>query len=222
MEWSKDDYQRLGDMFRASRRELGYRTLKQFQDFLDEMEDKQLSGRTYADIEAGELRKRKRFSSESLAFLEDLFGWAPGVTRAILDGKNVDVWTGVLTPDEAIYLPINEWIPSDLNDDERLSGVAYALSERIDALEARVEQLESRYRPRLPLMTRPPQQGTGGDEGDERSTPATKTPGSGPGKTKSDYAKAARTGEPALKKKRREHDAETEAIPEDRTGMEPI
>jgi hypothetical protein len=51
---------------------------------------------------------------------------------------------------------------------------------------------------------------------------ATKEPDSGPGKKKSDYAKAARAGEPVLKKRRRQHDEATEAVPEDPTGMEPI
>lgn len=39
---------------------------------------------------------------------------------------------------------------------------------------------------------------------------------------RSQYARAARKGTPALKKKRQQHDEETEAVPEDRTGMEPI
>lgn len=228
MDWSKDDYQRLGDKMRAARRELGYKTLKQFQDHLDEMDDKQLSGRTYADIEAGELRKRKRFSSESLAFLEDLFGWAPGVTRAILDGKNVDVWTGILTPEEGIYLPIKEWMPEDFEADDPVSGVAHALSERIDALEARVQQLEARYRPRRPLAAAPVRSTRkGGDEGDAGGTPATKGPGSGPDKPSSPAGlralptAASKTAtEPSVNKRRRRQDEAVEASQDD-GGMEP-
>lgn len=62
--------------------------------------------------------------------------------------------------------------------------------------------------------------GSKGGEADGDAT-ATSEPGSRPGK-KSDYVKAAREGEPALRKRRREHDKASEAIPDDPTGMEPI
>lgn len=86
---------------------------------------------------------------------------------------------------------------------ERVFDRLLDLEEQVESMDARLTQLEEV-----------------GEEHDR--SPATSEPASGPGKTKSDYAKAARTGEPALKKKRREHDAATEAIPEDPTGMEPI
>lgn len=215
MDWSKEDYQRLGDMFRAARRDLGYRTLKQFQDYLDDMEDKQLSGRTYADIEAGELRKRKRFSTESLAFLEDLFGWAPGVTRAILDGKDVDQWTGVVTPAELDYIPIREIVEFDEGPEQNLAGVAFALSERIDDLEARIQQLEVRYRRRQPLAATLQQEG--GGSGDSGSSPATKTPGSGPaqGLTVVPTAASKKKAEPSVSKRRRRQDEAAEVSQDD-------
>lgn len=99
MRWTKDDYERLGDKLRAARRAKGFLNLKAFQDFLDSGdaftgEQKPLSGRTYADIENGRLGKRRQFSTDSLAFLEEYFGWYAGASRAILNGNFIDPITG--------------------------------------------------------------------------------------------------------------------------------
>src|SRR5690242_20499367 len=99
MAWTDDDYLRLGEQLRRARRDAGYKTLLSFQQHLDQDPESQVSGRTYADIESGKLRSRQKFSSESLAYLEDLFGWFPGACRAVLDGKDVDLFTGVSLED---------------------------------------------------------------------------------------------------------------------------
>lgn len=64
-----------------------------------------------------------------------------------------------------------------------------------------------------------PEEGGGAHADHPRRAAANTQPGSRPDLR---IAKAARTGEPALKKKRREHDEATEAVPEDPTGMEPL
>ena len=141
MPWTERDYQRLGDLLRAARRDAGYRTLKDFQDYLDSLEDKEMSGRTYADIENGRLGKRKSFNSDSLAYLEDLFGWRPGVHRLVLDGQKVDVYTGVSLEDTQWRLREgslgNPW--SDEVDDAMAD-----VDTRLEALERRVLELERR------------------------------------------------------------------------------
>lgn len=156
MAWTPDDYLRLGDQLRAARRKAGYTNLKQFQEYLDGPDgDGELTGRTYADIEGGKLRARKQFAAESLAYLEDLFGWFPGATRAILDNRKVDLYTGV--ENEYVGVWAVEQHSSSASPQELLEDDYWAAADaRFIELEGRVATLEERVlqirAPKLPSL----------------------------------------------------------------------
>lgn len=79
-EWTTDDYERLGDYVRSARRQSNATSRDDFADAIG------VSTRTLSDIEAGKLGKRREFSRDTLAAIEDYVGWYPGATRAILNG----------------------------------------------------------------------------------------------------------------------------------------
>lgn len=81
-EWTKDDYERLGDEVRSAR---FARQLKreQFAELAG------ISTRTLSDIENGDLGGRKSFSRETLTAIEKALDWWPGATRAVLNGHTV-------------------------------------------------------------------------------------------------------------------------------------
>lgn len=92
MPWTDRDYQRLGDFIVGGRVAL-HLSRQQLADAAD------VTLRTLADIETGQLRSRKTFSPESLASVSRVLGWAPGTWRAILDDPDATVSHQQLTPE---------------------------------------------------------------------------------------------------------------------------
>lgn len=79
MPWTKADYERLGDYVVSARVRLGMERL-------DLATGAEISLRTLADIENGELAKRKAFSAETLEAIGLCLGWQPGSWRRVLNG----------------------------------------------------------------------------------------------------------------------------------------
>jgi DNA-binding XRE family transcriptional regulator len=136
MTWNEDDWQRLGDLLRASRRSAGYPTKEGFADAVG------ISSKTYGDIEAGRLGKRTSFSFDTIAQIEDVLGWEVGASRKVLDGKDVDPRTGIAKPEYALEEPSFSESPKDEND---YSTFAW-LDERVERLEARLLKVERALR----------------------------------------------------------------------------
>lgn len=84
MAWTERDYQRLGDFIVSARVEMGL-DRAQLANAAD------ITLRTLADIETGQLRSRKSFSAESLATISKVLGWAPGTWRRVLDDPEAAV-----------------------------------------------------------------------------------------------------------------------------------
>ena len=137
MTWTTDDWVRLGDQIRAARRSAGYKTASDFAEHLGA----RMSSKTYLEIEAGRLGKRKEFSRDSLSLLEDEFGWAPGVSRSILDGKRVDLYSGIEPP---VNLKEDPWTRT--NRDENYDSTFAWLDERVGKLERRIITIERQLR----------------------------------------------------------------------------
>lgn len=153
MTWNERDWQRLGDLFRAARRNAGYSTKEAF------AEAAGISSKTYGDIEAGRLSKRSAFSFDTVAQIEDLIGWEVGASRKVLDGMEVDARTGIAKPKYALEEPSISETPKAEND---YSTFAW-LDERVERLEARLLKVERALRINN-------SQKVGGDDGTQTST----------------------------------------------------
>jgi DNA-binding XRE family transcriptional regulator len=139
MTWTAKDWLRLGDRFRASRRNAGFGTKEAFAEAVG------ISSKTYGDIEAGRLGKRTTFSFDTIAQIEDKLDWAPGVSRSILDGREVDPYSGMVLPPQA---PAgNPWPRPPVAESEH-STFSW-LDERVERLEARMLKVERQLRLRI-------------------------------------------------------------------------
>jgi hypothetical protein len=139
MTWTQDDWTRLGDRFRASRRNAGYETKEAFAEAVG------ISTKTYGDLEAGRLGKRGGFSFDTIAKIEDKLGWEPGVSRMLLDGKDVDLYSGIVKPAPSQVQP---WGRTSSDDD--VDNTFTWLDERVERLEQRLLRVERELRVSAP------------------------------------------------------------------------
>lgn len=102
MAWDREAWERLGDYVTSAR-------VRAKMDRQDLSEGAHLSLRTLADIENGELGKRKAFSAETLEAIGLCVGWAPGSWRRVLNGQE-PIWdereVGRDQPDEELSPPL--------------------------------------------------------------------------------------------------------------------
>lgn len=131
MTWSDEDWRRLGDYFRTSRRSAGYATREKFAEAVG------ISSKTYGDIEAGRLGKRKAFSFDTIASIEEALGWHVGVSRSVLNGDKVNLWTGELVPGSKVDDSVLRFT-REIEDESALGWIA----ERVESLEHRLFYVE--------------------------------------------------------------------------------
>jgi DNA-binding XRE family transcriptional regulator len=112
MAWTIEDYERLGDYVTSARVRAGM-------DRTDLARGAEISLRTLADIENGELGKRKAFSSETLEAIALCVGWKPGGWRTILNGGEpsyLDSNTVVIEEDDTRNAPEADEAIDDMLD----------------------------------------------------------------------------------------------------------